>query len=281
MIEDTYEIYDSLSPYEVAVLAFTSPQAIDTEGAPNRLISITAKESYIWAGAVAHALIRNPELSNETIESALRYVIHNHMESEYYSELTAPSFTRFGNNYGNLITDFLRALDVPDKDEVYTRTQSAVRSLIWRGHIEDPFFKNIRNVLIGVVLVAPVGFTSIGPNELQIDGMTWQYVLSGNGDSQSRTLRVKVKEAADAVLNLLVPAMISSAEKLAATQNYKQPNATEIQTTLHNRGYYSGKIDGVIGPKTIGALRNFQRANYLEESGYLDKLTLKRLADSK
>ena len=46
-----------------------------------------------------------------------------------------------------------------------------------------------------------------------------------------------------------------------------KPTGQQIQLALQNAGYYSGKIDGKIGPQTKEAIKNFQSANNLEADG--------------
>lgn len=46
--------------------------------------------------------------------------------------------------------------------------------------------------------------------------------------------------------------------------------ALELQVELHRRGFSCGPIDGVAGAQTTAALRSFQRASGLAESGVLD-----------
>lgn len=50
-----------------------------------------------------------------------------------------------------------------------------------------------------------------------------------------------------------------------------------IQTALNTRGYDAGPADGIIGPGTRGALRDFQQANGLIADGYPDKDTQRQL----
>ncbi len=47
----------------------------------------------------------------------------------------------------------------------------------------------------------------------------------------------------------------------------------EIQTALKNAGYYTGSIDGKIGPKTDSAIRAFQKDNSLKADGVVGKKT--------
>jgi peptidoglycan hydrolase-like protein with peptidoglycan-binding domain len=46
-----------------------------------------------------------------------------------------------------------------------------------------------------------------------------------------------------------------------------KPTTQEIQTALKNAGYYTGLIDGKIGPLTKKAIEDFPRANNLQVDG--------------
>jgi N-acetylmuramoyl-L-alanine amidase len=50
-----------------------------------------------------------------------------------------------------------------------------------------------------------------------------------------------------------------------------------LQARLSNLGYFSGEVDGVMGPKTAAALRRFQKKEGLEETGEPDGKTLDAL----
>jgi lipid-binding SYLF domain-containing protein len=49
------------------------------------------------------------------------------------------------------------------------------------------------------------------------------------------------------------------------------------QESLHEKGYYSGSIDGIIGPLTRKALREYQKAESLPINGQLDAQTAAKL----
>jgi peptidoglycan hydrolase-like protein with peptidoglycan-binding domain len=51
----------------------------------------------------------------------------------------------------------------------------------------------------------------------------------------------------------------------------------ELQRKLQNEGHYRGNIDGILGPKTVGALHNFQAQEGLSASGALTMQTADRL----
>ena len=46
-----------------------------------------------------------------------------------------------------------------------------------------------------------------------------------------------------------------------------KPTGMEIQTALKNAGFYTGNIDGKIGPKSKKAIEDFQKANGLKADG--------------
>lgn len=50
-----------------------------------------------------------------------------------------------------------------------------------------------------------------------------------------------------------------------------------VQGALRDRGYEAGPIDGVTGPKTEAALRAFQSAKGLRETGRIDFATMAKL----
>jgi peptidoglycan hydrolase-like protein with peptidoglycan-binding domain len=56
-------------------------------------------------------------------------------------------------------------------------------------------------------------------------------------------------------------------EQAATTSIPSKPSAMDIQTALKNAGYYTGKIDGKIGPMTKKAIESFQKANNLTADG--------------
>jgi len=55
------------------------------------------------------------------------------------------------------------------------------------------------------------------------------------------------------------------------------PVEVSVQVELTKQGYYNGKIDGNIGPKTQQAIAKYQSANNLPPSGQIDKALLQSL----
>jgi peptidoglycan hydrolase-like protein with peptidoglycan-binding domain len=65
-------------------------------------------------------------------------------------------------------------------------------------------------------------------------------------------------------------------EALPPSGPYK-PTAIEIQTALKNAGFYSGNVDGKVGPKTKAAIEAFQKANGLNADGKVGPKTWQAL----
>jgi peptidoglycan hydrolase-like protein with peptidoglycan-binding domain len=65
-------------------------------------------------------------------------------------------------------------------------------------------------------------------------------------------------------------------EALPPSGPYK-PTALEIQTALKNAGFYSGNVDGKVGPKTKAAVEAFQKANGLNADGKVGPKTWQAL----
>jgi osmotically inducible lipoprotein OsmB len=52
-----------------------------------------------------------------------------------------------------------------------------------------------------------------------------------------------------------------------------------VQTKLQTAGLYKGRVDGIIGPKTRDAIKQYQTQAGLQQSGRLDQPTLAKLID--
>ena len=51
----------------------------------------------------------------------------------------------------------------------------------------------------------------------------------------------------------------------------------QIQTALKNKGYYTGKVDGIFGKLTTAAVKSFQRDNGLTADGVVGSATIRAL----
>jgi murein L,D-transpeptidase YcbB/YkuD len=84
---------------------------------------------------------------------------------------------------------------------------------------------------------------------------------------------VKAKAPAVQVAQPAVPATeAAKLEPLPPAGPFK-PSPIDIQTALKNAGFYTGTVDGKIGPKTKKAIEAFQKANNLKPDGKIGPKT--------
>ncbi len=133
-------------------------------------------------------------------------------------------------------------------------------------------------LLVGVFMVTSLIGCSKKKNaeEVALDSMT-------NGVSSENVVSVMDATAA-------VPVVVDNAEALpqaagdmavgvsAVTDVSSKPTPKQVQQALKAAGFYSGKIDGTVGPKTKKAIEAFQSQNGLKADGKVGAKTWKALA---
>jgi len=67
----------------------------------------------------------------------------------------------------------------------------------------------------------------------------------------------------------------SPSEEKSAVLNHQ--DIMKVQEVLRDKGYYTAKIDGLIGPKTRAGIRQYQKSENLPVTGYLDVETAGKL----
>ena len=95
-----------------------------------------------------------------------------------------------------------------------------------------------------------------------------------------------VVSVGDAAANGGVPVVVENAEtaptdaaaEMAAPAVSDKPTAKQIQQALKNAGFYAGKVDGTVGPKTKKAIEAFQSQNGLKADGKVGAKTWKLLS---
>lgn len=100
--------------------------------------------------------------------------------------------------------------------------------------------------------------------------------LSSMGAAQPAPV-VKPAEIKVPVTPTTTPVQAAKLEPLPPAGPYK-PTAIEIQTALKNAGFYTGDVDGKVGPMTKKAVIEFQKANSLEADGKVGPKTWGALA---
>lgn len=70
------------------------------------------------------------------------------------------------------------------------------------------------------------------------------------------------------------PAATTTSDQAAVASGYDRQMVRQAQEKLKEQGYNAGAADGVYGPKTRAALKDFQRSQNIDPSGRLDEETL-------
>lgn len=61
------------------------------------------------------------------------------------------------------------------------------------------------------------------------------------------------------------------------TRNFSRTEVKNVQKELSQEGFYTGKIDGIVGRKTKSALTDFQTINDLQVTGTINQETLRAM----
>ena len=125
---------------------------------------------------------------------------------------------------------------------------------------------------------------------------SWHYVTgsgSSSSESSSATPATSSQTASTPPASTHTASAGSGTTSASATQKAHASSGStdpsglssakirEAQTKLHADGFYNGKIDGVIGPKTRSAVMAFQTKAGLPANGELDPATLSSLSGTK
>ncbi|MFA6349788.1 MAG: peptidoglycan-binding domain-containing protein [Candidatus Omnitrophota bacterium] len=118
-------------------------------------------------------------------------------------------------------------------------------------------------VLIMAVVALGVYLAGCGKKESDLSA------LQEPTSMEALTAQASAIPAATAEVKPVSPVVTTSEvklEQLPPSGPFK-PSASDIQTALKNAGYYTGSVDGKVGPKTKRAIEEFQKANSLTADG--------------
>jgi hypothetical protein len=77
-------------------------------------------------------------------------------------------------------------------------------------------------------------------------------------------------------LSMILPAFAGNTNEQKPTA-MSHHDVKKVQESLRDKGYYSGKIDGRIGPQTREGIRQYQKSENLPVTGHLDAETAGKL----
>lgn len=135
--------------------------------------------------------------------------------------------------------------------------------------------------LLVVVLAMCLGIYMFGcgkkeSTEMQ-EQMSMESITAPGALEVTPTPEAKMPQAPAASPAVTEPFAVVRPEPLPPGAPYGKPSATEIQTALKYAGYYTGAVDGKIGPITKKAISDFQKANNLQADGKVGSRTWKLL----
>jgi hypothetical protein len=277
-------MFEALSAYQVAVLAFTNPPDV---GSDQGRLALTSKDSYVWAAAVAHVLVHRPELGEDQIRSFLSDAVKR-VGRTFASRVVAHDLGAFeyhANGF-DVVKAFLQEAGFEHGafEKACSLTQDAIRSLEWLGIVEDPIRKKIAGILLAVYAFAgPVNFTAAGPNNFTYETVMWQASAetSPKDDETRFSFNLKVHRIAKVIKDEVIEALGKVVEEAAGVETTQEMSATELQTRLRDLGYYKGKIDGRPWEQTYTALKRFQQDRDLKVTGHVDRDTARALRASR
>ncbi len=110
---------------------------------------------------------------------------------------------------------------------------------------------------------------------------------SASMDALNGVVSENVVSVGEPAANGAVPVIVENAEAVPAAAAgemaagagaSEKPTAKQIQQALKNAGFYTGKVDGTVGPKTRKAIEAFQSQNGLKADGKVGAKTWKLLS---
>jgi hypothetical protein len=204
---------DDLSLYDVAVLTASSPAAIENPERTN--VILTGKDIYIWAGAIAFLVSEKGDIQKELVLKALEKAITFFGVELAESAYTVKKKLTYNNLDLRVVERFLVecGFSEPPVPFIIEKADEARIRLEQTGLIEDPFSKKVLGILLSVISIFPVNFTSkTKAGETKIEALTWKATRNTDGNW---TARIKVKELVEVITEELVPTIINVFDVLA------------------------------------------------------------------
>lgn len=135
-----------------------------------------------------------------------------------------------------------------------------------------------RFVMLAVVTAAAFSIALCGckgktetVEEVVVEGFATESAVQPDAMLAAETqARQTVVEPAAGVATVTIPpsaAIGQAAGKAAPAAAPAADRSKDIQTALKNAGFYTGSVDGKIGPKTKSAIQEFQKAKGLKSDG--------------
>ncbi len=137
-------------------------------------------------------------------------------------------------------------------------------------------------VVVAVLSISLIGCGKKKSEEVAMDGLngvaTEENIIAVGDSAMGETAATSVPVIVDnaPIIENAATEALTGVQAVAISNAKGTPK--EIQQALKNAGFYSGKVDGSIGPKTKRAIEAFQAQNGLKADGKVGAKTWKALA---
>jgi osmotically inducible lipoprotein OsmB len=135
---------------------------------------------------------------------------------------------------------------------------------------------------VGAAIGAGVGGATgavTKPSDVNLGTPLWERNGENQSGSTSRQNMAASGTSAPTAQSSRMGQETSSASAESVPTRVGESTIKAVQTKLQTAGLYKGRVDGIMGPKTRDALRQYQTQAGLEQSGRLDQQTLAKLID--
>lgn len=132
-------------------------------------------------------------------------------------------------------------------------------------------------LLSGFVIFASTGCVSKSQHQQEVNMLQGQVSQMDQALQAQQQQNQALQAQLDSLRGPKAGAVAEYKDAIYRTPSGFEIPSTQIQKALKGAGYYSGSVDGKIGPDSREALRNFQRDNGLSADGVCGKQTWTKL----
>ena len=130
----------------------------------------------------------------------------------------------------------------------------------------------LRQIAIAIAALSMAGASIAGGNDAPTSSSSGDKSYSTHaGTSGSGHGSAAMSSQSSSTMSSGQNSSASSNDAIAPSDSHDASLVRSAQQALKDKGYDAGAIDGQMGPATQGALRSFQQAQGLPQSGTLDQ----------
>jgi Putative peptidoglycan binding domain len=167
-----------------------------------------------------------------------------------------------------------------------------VQIAVPRVEVQKPVTINVPRVQVPAVSVQPVQPTTLPPIAPNGQPYNLPYPLTPT-PANELWARQQQRQANHQLENIQAEASLTARKALQSKSRteilfkptsrnryniqFSNDQVQALQSTLRRLGYYPGPVDGIFGPETEHAVRSYQSANQLPQTGQPDQILMTRL----